>query len=96
MVWVAILPEIRELLQDNSFKQIKEILAEFASQEIARLIEEIPSTEKALIYRLLQKDTALEVFSYLDYGSQTDLLESLSGTEIQIILEGLMLHLCRI
>ncbi len=51
-------------------------------EELVPIFERLPLRQRAVIYRLLPKDRALEVFEALDPALQSDLLHSLQDAEV--------------
>lgn len=81
-------PEIKELIETKNWKILKEILSEWASQDIADLIHNLPENEGDIIFRVLPRDLAAEVFSELDKNEQKKLLRQISSDHIkEIFLE---------
>lgn len=81
-------PEIKELFESKDWRTLKETLAEWAAQDIVDLMDSIEGDEKAIIFRLLPRDLAAEVFSELDSNEQKSLLKQMSNEHIrEIFLE---------
>ncbi len=81
-------PEIRELLESKDWRTLKEILAEWAAQDIVDLLESVEETDKVVIFRILPRDLAAEVFSELNSNEQRGLLAQLGSEHIkEIFLE---------
>lgn len=73
-------PEIGELLAQRRFDQLRAALVDFEAADIADLVDGLASEQAALVFRLLPRDLATEVFSYLDSEQQQSLIANL-GTE---------------
>lgn len=83
-----LLPEIRDLLHEKKLKELKEFITELHPSEIADIIEELEEREGAILFRLLPKDLAAEVFSEFEPGKQEEILKQLSDNQIKrLILE---------
>ncbi len=67
------LETIKKLINDNNLSALKEQL-QGHPVDIATLINELEPSERTLIFRLLAKDTAVEVFEHLDVEGQSELL----------------------
>jgi magnesium transporter len=81
-------PEVKELIQVKNWRLLKEILAEWAAQDILDLLEVIEETDRVIIFRILPRDLAAEVFSELDSNEQKSLLAQLGSEYIkEIFLE---------
>ncbi|MCM8762147.1 MAG: magnesium transporter [Candidatus Omnitrophica bacterium] len=81
-------PEIKELIETKNWRVLKDTLAEWTAQDIADLIHNVNIDEGIIIFRLLPRDLAAEVFSELDSGEQRKLLRQMSNDHIkEIFLE---------
>lgn len=86
MLSMLISPEIKELIQNRQFLELKEILIDWTPADIADLIITLTENEKVLLFRLLPKELAADVFEYLDYDTQIDLIHSMSHEKIAELL----------
>lgn len=86
MFVAAVLPEIRELLQQREFHTIRSVLEDWHPVEIAQLIQNLSAQEQALLFRILPTELAADVFEYLELEQQKVLLETLAQKEIASIL----------
>lgn len=73
--------QILELLEVNKFNDIKNILIDMNDFDIAEILNEIEEENLLKIFRLLKKDQAANVFSYLDIDLQQLLINKLTDTE---------------
>lgn len=81
-------PEIKELLVSKDWRILKEILSEWAPQDIVDLLDSIEEPDKVVLFRILPRDLAAEVFSELKSGEQKALLKQMSNEHIkEIFLE---------
>ncbi|MFO7256008.1 MAG: magnesium transporter, partial [Bacillota bacterium] len=79
--------DLLQLVADRAFPQIKSHLQGLSTHDAADLLEELPPTSRAVVFRLLEKDRAIEVFEYLEGDKQQELLASLHDHEVVQILE---------
>lgn len=79
--------DLRALVAGRAFPQIKSKLEELSTYDAADLLEELPPTDRAVAFRLLGKDRAIEVFEYLETEAQQDLLSALHDHEVVQVLE---------
>ncbi len=84
------LEEIRELLDAKKYTNIRQLLSELNEADIAFLMEEQETEEKLKVFRILPKDLAADVFSYLEFDSQEAIIGSLSDMEAGSIIDNLM------
>ena len=89
MISQLVKPEIIDLIQQRQFGDLKEILIDWTPADIADLILSVHESEQAILFRLLPKDLAADVFEYFDLDTQLHLIESLSKEDVAVILNGL-------
>ncbi len=81
---------IKELLEKRQYHQIRELLADYNEADIAEVIETIDNKEDVVrLFRLLPKDNAAEVFSYIPVEYEQMIIESLTTREIGQIMNDL-------
>lgn len=85
----VLIPDIKEFIKERELDQVKEFLKYLKPQDIADLLslEDFEPAEKALLFRLLDKDIASHVFSELHFDDQEKLLKYLSSSETISLLE---------
>lgn len=82
-------PEIKELIETKNLRILKEILSEWEPQDIVALIHNIEENDRIVLFRVLPRELAVEVFSELDYNEQKNLLKQLSNDHIKELFLGL-------
>ena len=81
-----------ELLTEKKFRQLKTILADMNVVDIAEFLDEVEPEQLILVFRLLPKDMAAEVFTYLeDSEDQEKVIGALSDKELREVLDELYL-----
>lgn len=80
---------LNELLRNKKWKELKEILTEMNEQDIAELFMELEERDLTLIYRLLPKELAAEVFVNMEPEYQELLIRAFSDTELREVLDEL-------
>lgn len=81
-----------ELVAQKQFRRLKEILSEMNEVDVAEFMDEVEDDQKLLIFRLLPRDMAAEVFSYMeDSEGQEKLISALSDKELREVLDELYL-----
>lgn len=55
-----------ELVEQRKFRSLKELLSQMNEVDIAEFLDELDVEQEILVFRLLPKDTAAEVFTYLE------------------------------
>ncbi|HSK93013.1 MAG TPA: magnesium transporter [Candidatus Angelobacter sp.] len=81
--------EIGELLAGDDLELIDRWLAQADTVEIAEELSRLPRERRAVPFRLLAKDRALDVFEQLDPSVQQELLEGLRDINVRQIFEGM-------
>ena len=84
------LEELKELLAARKYTNIRQFLVELNEADIAFLMEELEDEERLKVYRILPKDLAADVFSYLEFDSQEAIITSLSDREAGSVIDNLM------
>ncbi len=81
--------KILTLLEEKKYQELKQVLNEMESADIAAMFEELPESKMTLLFRLLSKETAAEVFVELESDTQEVLITSFSDSELKEVLEEL-------
>lgn len=82
---------ICKLLLDKNYRGLKELLCEIEPVDIARIFDDIPSANLPVLYRLLPKEKAAEVFVELSSDMQEHLIASFSDMELKEVIDELYL-----
>lgn len=82
--------EIKKLLETKQYTTLRQKLAELNDADIAAMIEELEEEDRLKVFRILPKDLAASVFSYLDVDYQQAIITSLSDREAANIINNLM------
>ncbi|MTP71890.1 magnesium transporter [Turicibacter sanguinis] len=83
--------EIKELIERNKLLELCEYLQELNSVDVANQLMDLEDEELVLVFRVLPKDIAAEVFSYLDKDSQQHIVGSITDREVTQIVDKLFL-----
>lgn len=79
-----------KLLAKNKLKELREELSEMAYADIAEFIMDMDDDKLAVkIFRILPKDISADVFSYLETDSQTVIVQSITDSEIERLMDDL-------
>lgn len=84
------LKEILDLLERKQYTVLRQRLSEMNEADIAALMEELKEKEMLKIFRILPKDMAADVFSYMEVDSQQYIITSLSEKDAADIIDNLM------
>lgn len=81
---------LRGLLEDNNLKLLRDELADMAYPDIAEFIMEFDDDKIAVrLFRILPKDISADVFAYLDLDNQQAIVQSITDSEIQRLMDDL-------
>ena len=84
------LDELLELLDTKQYTRLRQYLSELNHADVAALLEEMEDMLTLKTFRILPKDMAADVFSYLDVEDQQFILTSMSDKEAAGIIDNLM------
>lgn len=87
MIEKLLLSDVIHCIENKKFDDLKAALAEVFPQDIAELINDLEDGQKGIVFRLLPKALATEVFEHLTHTAQENLLFSFSNARIKEILE---------
>lgn len=83
--------EILEMLENRQFKELREVLENTHPVDIAEFLEEIDSKQMILVFRMLDKDEAAEVFTEMNNDIREVLLNALTDSEIKEVVDEMYL-----
>ena len=79
--------KVAELLEKKDYPQLKEILSDMNEADIATVLKELPQEKLPLLYRILPKELAAEVFVNMDSDDQEFLIRAFSDNELREVLD---------
>lgn len=82
---------ILTMLEERQFKELKDELENMHPVDVAELLEEVEERQMILIFRLLQKDEAAEVFTEMESDLREVLLNALTDSEIKEFMDEMYL-----
>ncbi len=83
--------KIFELAERKEYIQLKKILEDINAVDIAPLFEELPEREIPIVFRLLPKELAAEVFVEMESDMQQFLIERFSDSELREVMSELFM-----
>ena len=83
--------QIFELINNKKFAQLKQILSEMQPADIAEIFEEAKDKEIPVLFRVLPKSLAAEVFVEFESDKQELLVNSFSDKELRDVLNELFM-----
>lgn len=81
--------QLHELLTQNRIRELREQLTELNIVDIAEFMEEIEESKLLLVFRILPKELAAEVFAYLEADNQAKIVDSITNEELSFLVEEL-------
>ncbi len=80
---------ILELIRNKKYVELKKVLTEMNEVDIADILDPLDSNITLLVFRMLPKDLAVEVFAHFSIDQQRDIINAVSDKELNFILEEL-------
>lgn len=84
------LEEVLELLDTKQYTKLRQSLAELNEADVASLLEDLNEDQLLRVFRILPKDLAADVFSYMEPENQQTVITALSDKETANIINNLM------
>ena len=81
--------ELLTLAEEKKYRQLKVALLELNEVDIATFIEELDSERTVVVFRMLSKALATDVFAELPVETQTHIINSITDKELSEIVEEL-------
>ena len=81
--------ELMDLLLTRQFRKLKDILTEMNEVDIATFIEELDSEKTVVVFRMLPKELASDVFACLEVDKQEHIINSITDYELSAIVNDL-------
>lgn len=80
---------VEELVEVKDFPRIVELIKPLSIEQLTALLERLSIDDRAIVYRLLPKDNAIDVFESFDPVLQGDLIQGLRANEVASIFSDL-------
>lgn len=79
--------QIIKFLEKRNFKELKEELENLHPVDLVDAMEELDKKQRMLVFRLLSKEEAAEVFTDMNSDMREELLEALTDSELKEIMD---------
>ena len=79
--------QIIRFLEERNFKELKEELENLHPVDLVDAMEELDKKQRMLVFRLLSKEEAAEVFTDMNSDMREELLEALTDSELKEIMD---------
>ena len=87
MLGTILQPELDELVRGGRWDDLREVLSDLDPSDVAELIQDVPGDgDDVAVFRLLPRERAGVVFSYLDREHQEQLVRSLGNDQMRQVL----------
>lgn len=83
--------DVLTLVEERNFSALRTLLSSLPAADIGELLDEVPPEHYPLIYRILPKELAAEVFVEMDSDAQQKLISCFSDRELREVLDELYL-----
>lgn len=80
---------VLELIEQKNYIDLKKELSEMNEVDISEILNALDSSITLLIFRMLPKDTAVEVFAHFSPEQQAGIINAVSDKELKFILDEL-------
>lgn len=81
--------ELLLLIEQKRFRDLKAILEGLNEADVAEFIQELPRNDAIIVFRLLKKEIAADVFAFLDIDIQQWIVHAVTDNELQGIIDEL-------
>lgn len=82
-------PEFQELIEAKDWVGLKEVLSDVPAVDIAELLVELEGSVAVVVFRLLKKPVAADVFAELPTGKGVELLELFNKQQLSDVMSNL-------
>ena len=82
-------PEVQELIRQNDWRRLKEIIVYWEAPDIADLLEDLEQENMFILFRLLPRQLATDVFGEIDPDEQMNIIQQMSNEHIRDIVSEL-------
>ena len=79
--------EILDLYKGKKPKALIQKLSSMNAADVAEILDELKVTDATVIFRLLPKDKAVDVFTYFDSEQQQDIIATSTDADVEYILK---------
>ena len=81
--------KVNDYISNREYAQLRDFISEMYPADIAELMEELPDKASTVIFRLLPKELASEVFVHIEGDTRELLIKSFSDAELKEVLDDL-------
>ncbi len=81
--------DLMKLVETREFRRLKTCLADMPEADIAAFMEELDGDKTAVVFRMLPKEMATDVFAFLPVEKQQYIIERITDAELGAVIEDL-------
>lgn len=81
--------ELLSVLEQKKFKALQEVLSCYNPVDIANLLSELNDEQLVVVFRMIKKEKAAEVFAYMDNDMRQILINTLAKQEITSLIDSM-------
>jgi len=81
--------DLDALISSGSFGDLRTATKNWRASDLASIMEPLSAEKEAVLFRVLPREVAAKVFSYLSPGRQEDLLKAMAHREVASMLEAM-------
>ena len=81
--------KVLELIQQKKYVELKKVLSEMNEVDIAEILDPLDKNTTLLVFRMLPKDLAVDVFAHFSSEQQRDIINAVTDKELEYILDEL-------
>lgn len=86
---ISLVEQALTLIDEKKFSALKTLISDEEPADIAEIFEELSNEQTILVYRLLPKELAAEVFVEMDSDKQENLINAFNDNELKAVLDEL-------
>jgi len=81
--------EVEELIAARDWTGLRTLMHSLDDSDLAEILIDLPDQDEGIVFRMLTKDRAANVFSFLPVDRQTELISSLNSEQLRDVLNGM-------
>lgn len=78
---------LKQYLEEKRYREIRSELIDMREVDISDILEQLDITTALMLFRMLPKDLAVEVFSYFSSDKQKEIVGNITDVELQYIVD---------
>ena len=79
----------KALIEGRKFQEIRDAFNYYNMVDLSLMVEEFSVDQILMLFKILKREKSAEMFSYLSYTKQEELINAFTSLEIKTVLENL-------